>query len=35
MPVGSDNLGVGPVPATLEARGGDWTVESQYVAYAR
>ena len=28
MPVGSDNLGVGPVPVTLEARGGDWTVES-------
>ena len=28
MPMGSGNLGVGPVPVCVEARGGDWTVES-------
>ena len=28
MPVGSDNLGVGPVPVNVEAKGRDWTVES-------
>ena len=28
MPVGSDNLGVGPVPVIVEAKGRDRTVES-------
>ena len=28
MPVGSGNLGVGPVPVSVKAKGGDWTVES-------
>ena len=28
IPMGSGNLGVGPVPVNVEAKGRDWTVES-------
>ena len=28
MPMGSENLGVGPVPVNVKAKGGDWTGES-------
>ena len=28
MPVGSGHLRVGPVPVNVEAKGRDWTVES-------